>query len=245
MSAEGAAALSFDVARTHAEVIEAWSLVYASYRRIGLIDPNPQRLHTTPFAVGNKVAVNLGRLGHQIVSTITAIGDSDAGLPLDCVYKPQIDGLRAAGLKLFEVGLLADRRENISRSANALFDLMRWAFFFAMHHEGTDIIIGVHPHHAAFYRRCLGFEIFAEESVHPGVKDHPVVPLRLDMRAKIQRPPLPRGLTYFLANPVEARTFEGRACLDAQHIRGTLIDHYLREKARPPGDPQPEACITP
>ena len=153
-----ASGLEFYIAHTMEEVEEAWGLVYDAYRRDNLIDVNPHRVHTTSQAVGPNTAVILGCLGPLAVGTISAYTDGPEGLPLDSVYLTEISALRRGGRKLMEVGLFADRRERINRAADGLFALMRFSYFFGFPMECDDIIIGVHPRHAPFYMRLLGFE---------------------------------------------------------------------------------------
>src|SRR5699024_10577737 len=136
-------------------------------------------------------------------STLTLIGDNPAGLPLDSVYREQLDGLRRRGRRPVEVGLLADRRRRASRSAAALFSMMRWAAYFTLHVQYTDIVIGVHPHHARFYMHCFGFEKLAAPTRYPLVRDNPVIPLRLPLQEALANQKS-RGADYVRDNPLPA-----------------------------------------
>lgn len=220
--------LRFAVARKYAEVLEAWQAVYLAYRRAGLIDENPYGIHTVPQAIGPHAAVILGLLGPQIVTTLTAMLDSPLGLPLDCVYRNELDQMRREGRRLCEVGIFADRRAHLARSLASLLELMRYAFFYAVCHDCTDIVIGVHPHHSPFYRRAFAFVPFAPTGRHPTVNDNPVVPLRLDLTEKLKLNPLPRGLAYFMERPLEKKAFEGRFDFAPERIRGTLLEQFLQ-----------------
>jgi hypothetical protein len=228
--ADAPSGLQFGVARDLAQVTEAWELVYTAYRRINLIDPNPQHLHTVSQAVGRHAAVICGRIGGLAVSTLTAILDGPQGLPLDCVYKPEMDELRRQGFTLLEVGLFGDRREPWVRSTSSIFELMRYIYHFGVLHGASDAVVGVHPHHAPFYRRCFGFEPFAAERVHPTVKNHPVVPLRLNAASRLKLDPLPRGLGYFLDNPLPAQTFAERCPFEPVATARSRIGEFLRTR---------------
>src|SRR5699024_10861758 len=134
--------LSYTCAHRLREVEMAWRLVYERYVQKKLIEQNPFNLHTVPMAIGDHACVICGperntsgatsRPG-ETRSTLTLIGDNPAGLPLDSVYREQLDGLRRRGRRPVEVGLLADRRRRASRSAAALFSMMRWAAYFTLH----------------------------------------------------------------------------------------------------------------
>jgi hypothetical protein len=202
--------LNYSVARTLDEVVEAWQLVYDAYHRDDLIDANPFRLHTVPQAIGPQTSVVLGCLGPLPVSTVSAYTDGPAGLPLDTVYHAELQQARAAGRKIMEVGLFADRREHLNRAAEGLFELMRFVYYFALYLPVDDVVIGVHPRHVPFYTRFFGFEQAGGMRNYPTVKDRPAVLLRFDMHSIPGRQALPKGLAYFVENPVPSVLFDKR-----------------------------------
>ena len=227
--------LSFTVAASLEDVLDAWTLVHDSYVRAGLIHVNPAGLHTVPHAVQSRSVVMCGRIGNLTVSTLSGYFDrSDKnrpdkpGLPLDAVYADELNKLRRNKRILMEIGLFADRREHIERSTEALLELMRYVCHFGVAHGATDGIIGVHPRHARFYTRLLDFDQIGPVRTYSLVKDHPVVLLRLDWRNKVQRQKLGRGLRYFRDNPVTAEQFAQRFLLTAQSIAGSPIEQFLR-----------------
>jgi hypothetical protein len=226
--------LEFYVAQTIEEVEEAWGLVYEAYRRDDLIDVNPHEIHTTTQAVGPNTAVILGCLGPLAVGTISAYTDGPGGLPLDSVYLTEINALRRGGRKLMEVGLFADRREHINRAADGLFALMRFSYFFGFPMECDDIVIGVHPRHAPFYMRLLGFERIGAVRSYPTVKDHAVVLLRLRLKESLAAVPLPKGLAYFSEAAVPAKTFEHRFRFERAQIADTRIGRFIAERQNVP-----------
>lgn len=231
-STERKSGLVFRAAATARAVEAAWSLVYDRYLESGLIDPNPFGLHTHRHAVGPHSCVVYGPLGGHAVSTMTLMADNPGGLSLDSVYGRELDALRVDGRVLLEVGLLADRRSAIDRTATALFDMMRWAKYYADSAGVTDIIVGVHPHHVGFYERCFGFRSFGGAALFPTVKNNPVVPLRLDLAAAFAARPLPRGLRHVRDNPLPMTAFASRFLFDEAALEGTVIKDVLRMRER-------------
>jgi hypothetical protein len=223
--------LLFKLAATLDDVIDAWELVYQSYRSKGLIGPNAQGIHLVPEAIQPNTAVVVGRIHGLVVSTMTIYPDGERGLPLQRVYKEKLDALRLGGRELVEVGLFADRREKIERSVFALMELMRQTFFYALHRGASDILIGVHPHHAGFYKRCFAFEVFAETAGCPAVNGSPMVPLRLAIPETYYQDKLPRGLAMFKADPLDAEAFRDRVPLTADRVAGSRIDDFLNWRA--------------
>lgn len=213
------------------EVQAAWQLVYDRYSQMCLINRNPFGIHAVPGAVGKHACViwgpdDVGGVGH----TMTLFRDNPMGLALDSVYAQELDALRQSGRRLLEVGMLADRRESAARGIGALFSMMRWAIHFGLHTDLTDIVIGVHPRHAAFYMRCYGFEEFAAPTDYPLVRNNPVVGLRLRLREMLANDVLPRGLTDARDNPIPASAFSDRFTFDPGQLRGSLIANFLKDR---------------
>jgi hypothetical protein len=158
---------------------------------------------------------------------MTTMYDNPGGLPLDSVYKSELDTLRRQGFRLMELGLFADRRESIRRSLDALMGLMRYAFYLSVLGNHPCGVIGVHPHHADFYRRMLGFQPLGRELAYPTVQNNPVVLLFLDVPAGLQLKPLPRGLRHFVAHPLDAAALAGRYGFDAAEVTNSTVGQYL------------------
>ena len=167
------------------------------------------------------------------VTTLTAMADGPKGLPLDRVYKDELTKLRGQGRTLVEVGLFADRRKHLARTAEALFQLMRYAFFYGKERGMTDFVIGVHPRHARFYIRALGFDYLGAERVYPAVNDRPVVLLRGDIQARLKCDPLHPALDFFVKNPLEADEFRHRFEFKPLQIVGSSLEAFQDHSATP------------
>lgn len=226
-SQQAASGLIYRVADNLEDVVSAWEMVYQSYRRKDLISPSPHRLHTAPQAISHDTAVILGSLSSLTVTTLTAMADGPKGLPLDRVYEDELAKLRSQGRTLVEVGLFADRRKHLARTAEALFQLMRYAFFYGLERGMTDFVIGVHPRHARFYIRALGFDYLGAERVYPAVNDRPVVLLRGDIEARLKCNPLHPALDFFVKNPLDADVFRHRFEFKPLQIVGSSLEAFV------------------
>lgn len=226
--------LCFDIARSYDQVQEAWELVYGAYCRSGLIPANPHRIHTAPQALGDRSVVVVGSIKPVIVSTLTAILDGPQGVPLDRVYRKELDSLRDQGRLILEFGLFADRRRDLARTAEAIFELMRFVFFFGVHHEVTDYIMGVHPRHARFYCRTFGFKVIGEPKSYAAVNNRPVVLMYGDFLNRFEEVRKVHAIyRHFFKNPVDAQTFDQRYRFPAAEISGSRIDRFLHDGKRP------------
>lgn len=229
--------LSYNVATNIQQVTEAWRLVYQSYVKSQLISPNPYSIHTAMPAIGLNSAVIFGQKHSAMVTTLSAFIDrcpADSRLPLDRVYAVQLDKLRSQGCQLMEVGMFADRRGKLTRSVEALYELMRYVFHFGCQNQVTDIVIGVHPHHKRFYKRSFGFEELGPTLNYPAVNNHAVQLLRGDVKAAINRQPRHPTVQHYLDNTVDQKLYADRFLFTSEQIKGTSIEayqHYLDQHA--------------
>ena len=225
--------LRFDVARSLDEVVAAWGLVYRAYLGKSLVEPHPDEVYTVPQAVGANTVVVCGRIDEMVVSTLSAYHDSaELGLPLDTVYPDELASLRREGRWLMELGLFADRREQVRRSMHALLELMRLACFFGVHTGATDGVIGVFPNHAGFYRRLFGFVPIGPARTCEAYNGADVVLLHLDWYGAIRRAEVPPGLREFVAHPVGAEVYHGRFRPTAAAVAGSPIERFTQSPAR-------------
>ncbi|MBI1336421.1 MAG: hypothetical protein GC164_05610 [Phycisphaera sp.] len=221
--------LHFSVAGKLDEVERAWSLVYKVYRQRGLVVPNPYRLHLEPGVVTPRSAVVIGNIGQVAVSTLTATAglSSDDPLPIDRLFPDELAKLRGEGRVPVELGLFADRRQQLARSADALFHLAHQAFYFARTVNAHDILITVDPRHAEFYTQWFGFQPLGLPRPHT---DHPsltVTLMRCDIERVSQASPPPPAVAYFLDNPVEGSSFLARFDFSPDKLTGSAIADYL------------------
>ncbi|MEX0886463.1 MAG: hypothetical protein WD009_08500 [Phycisphaeraceae bacterium] len=150
--------LALMTARTIDEVVDAWRLVYRTYLAAGRITPNNVELFTRPEAVGPESAVFMGRINGLTATTLTAIGDSERGLPLDCAFPTQLNAWRDEGRRLVAVDLFADRRQQSTRRSSALFELLRHAFFHCLASGATDMLCTVPVQWQDLYTTHFGFQ---------------------------------------------------------------------------------------
>jgi hypothetical protein len=238
---------SYRAARSLEEVIQAWSGVYASYRRSGLIPRHPLCVYLLRQAVDPSVLVvvdaGLTRRGRledgahrptQGLATLTAIPDVGQGIPLDEIYGQEIDELRRMRRAPIECVLMTDDRQDDRRSMTAVFALMSWVFFYGIYLGKTDLVFGVHPRHVAFYRRMLGAVELGPERTCPRVQDAPVVGLRLDLLNAVTAPRKARAIEHFLKHPLARDEFADRFQLSWSSIQGSVIEEYLGVKTDGP-----------
>ena len=111
---------------------------------------------------------------------------------------------------------------------DTIFEMMRYVFYNSCY-SLADIIIGVHPHHARFYKRAFGFEVFGPIKQHPYVRNRPVVLLRGDTKLQISGiPDLLPVLRDYMKHPVPKISFDNRPQLKNDIVAGTSFQELLR-----------------
>ena len=209
------------------DVTGAWRLVYQTYCRTELIDPNPYGIYTVPQAVWSESAVFCGKVEGVIAYTMTAYHDGPQGLPLDAVYPDELNQLRRDGRSLLEVVLVADSRREITRQLRTLLELMRYATYFGLHGGSRDAVVGVHPRHAPFYQRLLGFQPLGAVREHPGVKGAAVTLLHLDWNRLTTGASPPSAIATFMAQPLDDQTFTSAYRFASEDLSQTVVGRYL------------------
>jgi hypothetical protein len=94
--------------------------------------------------------------GKHLFGTLTLGLDSEERLLADALYQDEANKFRAMGRRLCEISKLAIDPHYGSKEV--LASLFHLAYIYVhIIHKATDVLIEVHPRHAAFYERRLGF----------------------------------------------------------------------------------------
>ena len=106
--------------------------------------------------------------GDCAIATLTLCLDVGAGLLADTLYRDEINAARIAGSRVCEITRLAMDPEHSSHET--LAGMMQVLYVLArLTHQVTDVFIEVHPRHAGFYRRLLGYRMAGPERICPRV----------------------------------------------------------------------------
>ncbi len=106
--------------------------------------------------------------GDDAVATLTLRVDVGEGLLADTLYNDEINAVRDAGGRVCEVTRLA--MDPVHGSHAALAGMLEVLYVLAfLTHRMTDFFIEVHPRHAGFYQRLLGYRVAGPERICPRV----------------------------------------------------------------------------
>lgn len=168
------------IAETRDELAQSFALVYKEYLASGYItNPHPMEMAFSAFNFLPSTCVFIFRTYLTVISTLTQIFDSELfGLPMDVLYKGELDTLRGQGRNITELSALATPRE--VRWCNLMVFLSRTMFEYSRMNGVNDICIMVNPKHVNFYKTMFLFEDFGPERFYDKV-GAPAVALRIDM----------------------------------------------------------------
>jgi len=168
------------IAETHDEMEQAFRIVYDAYLLSKYIkEPHPSGMAYSVYSLLPSTCVLVFKSYMSVISTMTFIPDNPVfGVPLDALYKDELDVLRKQGRKISEVGALATPRKR--RWSNLIIYLAKALFWYARMTDVDDVCVMVNPKHVRFYKEIFLFDDFGEEKWYPGV-DAPAVALRVDL----------------------------------------------------------------
>lgn len=168
------------IAETRDEYEQSFRLVHDTYLRMGYLkEPQPHGMLYSVYSLLPETVIFVAKSYLTVISTLTEIFDTEAfGLPMDIIYKPEVDALREQGRRVVELSALVTPPK--LRWRNLFMLLAQVMYQYSVYRGVDDLCIAVNPKHVKFYKDILLFEDFGPERHYPRV-DAPAVALRVDM----------------------------------------------------------------
>lgn len=140
------------------------NLVKSMYSSRGLETPGPLPSMLLPDPRRETRSTLAASRDDDVLGTLTLEIDPGAELQADALYRTELDALRSQGKRLCEVTRLALHPTLSSREVMAT--LFHITFLLANRvHKCTDMLAEVHPRHALFYQRTLGYKVVGQEKI--------------------------------------------------------------------------------
>lgn len=218
---------SIKKAETFEEYSQAFTLLHDAYLASGYLpQAHPERLYFGIHHLLPETCVFLFKSYRTVLSTMSFIPDSpEFGLPMDDLYKSEVDVLRRAGRKVVEIGSLATVAHR--RGQNIIMFLAKAMFQFAISTGTDDVCITVNPKHTRFYKSIFLFEPFGEKRYYDKV-GAPAVALRVDMRSI-----KPSLRDAYGESDFDTDVYSLLVQKDNVHARATGLDTLSLEKCKP------------
>ncbi len=158
--------IEYKIAISTEEFEQAFELVTQQYINVGLHKKTSQlrltRYHLLP---DTKVFIAIRKnsdYSETVIGTITMITDRLMGLPMDELYKKQLNNLRSSGLNLAEVIGLSVSPEQSAIQNNIIVYLYKICLQYARLTHINDLLCSVSKKHIRFYEDLLLFKPVGE-----------------------------------------------------------------------------------
>jgi hypothetical protein len=175
--------VEYRIAGTRDDRCAAFELVYRKYVEAELLKPNRFELRVTPYHLLPTTNVFVATEAARVICTMTLIGDGELGLPMESIYPAEILQRRRKNLYIGEVSCLAFEPLPLSQFMVIFMQLTRLMAQHARCYGMDQFVIAVHPQHARFYQRFMGFEQVGPLKTYPSVRHAPAVACCLDFAA--------------------------------------------------------------
>ncbi len=182
------------LARSREELTDAFKLVFDSYFQAGLVEQKLSGLRITPHHLLPTSEVLIVKSGNTVTSTLSLFGDGYLGLPMESMYARELAGLRDDGLRVAEIGCLADRRQSQARFIETFIKLGQLLVQVALTRGLDGIVAAMHPKHARLYKRIMGFRQIGDLTDCPYANGNPAVALLLKFDEHFGTPLAPQYL---------------------------------------------------
>ncbi len=168
------------MAETIDEYEQAFSLAHDTYLKIGYLGaPKDHGMLFSVYSLLPETVVFVAKSYLTVISALTEIFDTPLfGLPMDDLYRAELDELRAQNRKIVEFSSLITP-QNL-RWRNIFMYLNQVVYQYSTHCEVNDLCIMVNPKHVRFYKEILLFEDLGPERHYHKV-NAPAVALRINM----------------------------------------------------------------
>ena len=181
----------YRVARTREELEGFFSLAYKEYRRKGYI-PKGYRsnLRISIFNALSTSTTFVAMQNKKVVAGVTLVPDSPLGVPMDKIYKEELDKLRKQGCRIAEVSQLAIDTSMFGQGFFSMFNFNKLIFIFRLFKivldyalgvdKLSDFCIAVNPKQQYLYK-FLYFEQIGTLKYYGSVNRAPALAFRLNL----------------------------------------------------------------
>jgi len=225
----------YRVARTRQELEEAFSLVYKEYLTRGYIPKDYRsRLRISLYNALPSTTTFVAKQGKNVVAAVTLIPDSSLGLPMDKIYKKELDVLRKQNCKIAEVSQLAIDTSPFVKHSFSMFNFGKLIFIFRLFkalldyaldiEHLTNLCIAINPKQQLLYK-FLYFEPIGGLKYYASVNKAPAVALNLRLNEAEQKARSRMSLyKIFFGNKTDPKSLEGKFKLSPRDLECLFVE---------------------
>lgn len=177
---------TYKIIQTKEKLEEATNLIFQVYSKKGYTTHSSRDNEVQKISsyLSSKNATVFGAyLNSKIVGTISILLDNTIDLPMDILFKKELDQIRNKNIKIAEVcqfaintEMLAKSQENITISINLLSLVLRYGIY----KQYDYFSLTINPKHKTFYE-TIGCTQIGVEKKYPSVNNAPALGYILDL----------------------------------------------------------------
>ncbi|MEM1069867.1 MAG: hypothetical protein AAGI63_13285 [Planctomycetota bacterium] len=171
--------IEFRLAQTRLDLYSSFRLLQQRYVAAGLSTAN-QPIRVEPFHFWRQSQVCVAQKGGRIVGCLTLVSPGPFGMPSEHSH-PEMLGAVPAGSSVGEVTSFAISNDSGLHSLDIFLGLTQLVQRFGLQNGVKYIFAVVHPRHAKFYQRAIGFEVISDEIPCDRVEGSPGVALMVKL----------------------------------------------------------------
>ncbi|MEE2937381.1 MAG: hypothetical protein VYA84_15445 [Planctomycetota bacterium] len=153
--------IEFRLAQTRLELYASFRLLQQRYSAAGL-STERQPIRIEPFHFWRQSQVFVALKNGQVVGCLTLVRPGPFGMPSEHSH-PEMLGFVPVGSAVGEVTSFAIAKNSGLHSLDIFLGLTQLVQRFGIHNHVEYIFAVVHPRHARFYERAIGFQVIGEE----------------------------------------------------------------------------------
>lgn len=164
-------------AENRQELEQSFALVYQVYLQKKFItEPKPHKMLYSIYSLLPQTVHIIAKSYLRVISNLSVIPDTpEFGLPMDVIYRPELDRLRSQGRTIVELSALATPREH--RWKNMFHYLVQVMYWYCVYKGVDDVCIAINPRHVRYYKGLFPFQELGPQRHYPRV-DAPAIALR-------------------------------------------------------------------
>ena len=196
--------VEYRIARTRRDLLGAFRLLQCRYLEAGLSSNHAATIRVLPHHLWEETQVFVAVRRKTVIGSLCLTRDGNrGGIPMESTYGEAINRLRKAGSRIGELGSLTvdGGRERLT---GEIFGQLTRLMMFHCRYVGVDeVVCVVHPRHAKFYQKAMGFRTIGDLSRCRDVDGQPGIPILGGLTDRDRHRYRPRWRRY---------CFEGSIC---------------------------------
>lgn len=227
----------YHIARTKEELYQAYSLVYKEYISRGYIPKYyKSKIRLSIYNALPSTTTFVAKDKNKVVATVTLIPDSPIGLPMDKIYKKELDSLRKRGHRLSEVSQLSIDSRFFPKKWFSMFNFSKLMFIFHLFKlvfdyvefktDIDEICIAVNPKHQYLYK-FLFFEKLGCLKYYGSVNKAPALAFHLSLNPALEHISRQKRIALhkiFYGNTSGPSAFDGKFNFKLEDLKYFFVD---------------------